>query len=118
MGGSSSSGDPAGPISLNGVDLNADVKKTVPDFEATKQRLQSVDFQSAIDSDSLFEDPHFPADRDSILDKRMSHEGLSKWESFVCGKDLKKFTVKETFAFMKQSMSMIFIKEHWVTVIF
>jgi hypothetical protein len=83
MGGSSSSGDPAGPISLNGVDLNADVKKTVPDFEATKQRLQSVDFQSAIDSDSLFEDPHFPADRDSILDKRMSHEGLSKWESFV-----------------------------------
>jgi hypothetical protein len=30
-----------------------------------------------------FEDPHFSAEKDSILDRTMEHIGVEKWEDFV-----------------------------------
>jgi calpain-15 len=71
---------------LDGVDLSADIKKEIPDFECLRNRLtpfDKADYDSIVNSSTPFEDPHFPVGKDMLLDKTMSHQGLSKWESFV-----------------------------------
>jgi hypothetical protein len=73
---SSESGVPATTIMLDGVDLDADVRKGVPDFKCLEGRLMPFDqseYDGIVNSSSLYEDAHFSAGLDILLDKTMSH---------------------------------------------
>lgn len=47
-------------------------------------RLKRIDYQNVIRKGKKFEDPHFPAQADSILDKSMLHNArVKKWETLT-----------------------------------
>jgi hypothetical protein len=69
--GSSASG-PSGPISLEGVDINKNGQKSVPDFDFYSGRLAEIDYESIIAKGERWEDPNFDL-TNGILDKTQSH---------------------------------------------
>ena len=45
----------------------------MPDYKFAQERLRSIDYNEIIEKGEPWEDPTFPADQTSILDKSMSH---------------------------------------------
>jgi len=60
---------PSGPIDVEGLDLNKTAQKSVPDFDFYSGRLAEIDYESIIAKGELWEDPNFPSDGTTNLDK-------------------------------------------------